>query len=88
VLVCFEATPAENSWWAHHTFQDKMFHQFGMSFYVMTFHVSAVSCVLSFGGLVLQQQLLSSFTFVSSHPEVLRDMLLLAVAVRAPTPPT
>jgi adenosine 3'-phospho 5'-phosphosulfate transporter B2 len=64
------------------TFQDKLFHQFGMSFYVMTLNVSAVSCLLSLTGLVLQQQLVSSFAFVAAHPEVLPDILLLAVTVR------
>ena len=68
------------------TFQDKLFHQYGMSFYVMTFHVSCVSCLLSLAGLVMQQQLVSSFTFVAAHPELLPEILLLAVAVRSSLP--
>eukprot|EP00976_Prorocentrum_cordatum_P007484 149273-Prorocentrum_minimum.AAC.3 len=59
-----------------------------MSFVQMSFHVTAVSSVISLLGVMLKMELLSTLAFISRYPRILADIACLSISVRPLIPRT
>eukprot|EP00002_Diphylleia_rotans_P016975 TRINITY_DN3299_c0_g1_i2.p1 TRINITY_DN3299_c0_g1~~TRINITY_DN3299_c0_g1_i2.p1 ORF type:complete len:327 (-),score=71.29 TRINITY_DN3299_c0_g1_i2:207-1187(-) len=65
------------------TFQSKLFSSYTMSTYNQMMYVNMCSGIISFVGLLFSGQLFGALGFVSRHPELLSDAIILSVSAVA-----
>ncbi|KAL5229914.1 hypothetical protein ABZP36_028690 [Zizania latifolia] len=60
------------------TFQDKLFRGYDMEIHNQIFYTTMCSCLLSFGGLILQNHLIPAVDFMFRHPDCFYDVIILS----------